>query len=635
MRRGFYIIAGLGLLVYINTFFCSFQFDDTPSIIDNHFIKNISDLQNIWNFWPCRFITYLSFALNYHLHGLNVFGYHLFNLSVHLASGFFVWWLVLLTFSSPFMKEDKIAKHAGPIALFAGLVFVAHPMQTEAVTYIVQRAASMAALFYLASLSLYVKSRLLRDEKSSSIQWKFYYIAAALTAIAAMFTKEIAITLPLMILLYEFSFLNPRKNSNWKYMIPFLFAVFIIPATMLMTKSVNFQEMHRTAEGPASISPIHYLFTQFRVMVTYVRFVFLPINQNIDYDYPVSKSFFEFSVLSCFFLLIIILFTAKRLFLKYRLVSFSIFWFFLTLLPESSIFPIQDVIFEHRLYLPLAGYSIFLVSGVYYFWGRNNMRGAAVLLTIVTVCYSVLTCQRNKVWKDEIVLWDDAVRKSPHKARAYNNRGNAYGKADNLALAMSDFKKAVELDPDYADAYYNRGVSYGQNGNFIQAMSDYSKAIEKKPNHAQAYYSRGVIYDKHGDFLQAISDYNKAVGIKPDYADAFINLGAIYAKKGNFDKAILEFTKAIEAGSKDVEVYEDRGSVYAQKGNFYAAMSDFTKAIEIKPSYAETYYDRGVFYYHLEEYDKAWVDVHKAQDLGGVINPQFIKALKQASGREE
>ena len=124
--------------------------------------------------------------------------------------------------------------------------------------------------------------------------------------------------------------------------------------------------------GSMGISPMHYLLTQFRVMVTYIRLVFLPVNQNLDYDYPIFKSIFEFPVLISFLFLIFILFSAKRLFSKYRLVSFSIFWFFLTLLPESSLFPIHDVIFEHRLYLPLVGYSMFLVSSVYYLLGKNS-----------------------------------------------------------------------------------------------------------------------------------------------------------------------------------------------------------------------------------------------------------------------
>ena len=137
------------------------------------------------------------------------------------------------------MKEDKITRHAGLIALFAGLVFVSHPPQTEAVTYIWQRATSMVAFFYLASLCLYVKSRLL--QQTGDRKWHPYYISSLIIAVIAMFTKENAVTLPLMILLYEISFFKTKGKLNWKHLFPFLLTIFIIPLTILLTKAPQFQ----------------------------------------------------------------------------------------------------------------------------------------------------------------------------------------------------------------------------------------------------------------------------------------------------------------------------------------------------------------------------------------------------------
>ena len=154
------LICGLGALVYSNSFICSFHFDDIPSILDNAAIRNIQHLQSIWNIWPCRFVTFLSLALNYHFYQTNVFGYHLYNLAIHLIASLLLWWLVRLTLSTPALKDEPIASHTCLLSLFAGLIFVSHPIQTQAVTFIWQRAASMAALFYLASLCFYIKSRL-------------------------------------------------------------------------------------------------------------------------------------------------------------------------------------------------------------------------------------------------------------------------------------------------------------------------------------------------------------------------------------------------------------------------------------------------------------------------------------------
>ena len=394
------ILFCLGLVIYSHTLSSSFHFDDHLSIVSNLKIRNIFNLKAIFNFWPTRFITYLSLALNYRLEHLNVFGYHLFNLLVHLASAALVWQLTLLTLSTQALKDDRVSRKPLLIAFFTALIFLTHPIQTQGVTYIIQRATSLATLFYLASLTLYAKARLTEGKK----QTQPYYLASLTTAILAMFTKEMTITLPLMILLYEFCFLKGEKKLNLKYLIPLLATFFIIPLTMLLTKSVNISKMHLNSELAPSISPIHYFLTQLRVMVTYLRLLILPINQNLDYDYPVFRSLLELPVLLSTILIGILIFTAIKVFQKHRIISFAIFWFFLTLLPESSFIPIRDLVYEHRLYLPMFGFSLFLVYTIYYLTDTRNLRLAVALLSAIVIAYSVLTYSRNFVWKDEISL---------------------------------------------------------------------------------------------------------------------------------------------------------------------------------------------------------------------------------------
>ena len=595
------LLLGLGAVVYSNTFWCSFHFDDKSSIIDNAGIRDIHHLQDIWNCLPRRFLLYLSLALNYHCHQLDVFGYHLFNLTVHLLTAVLVWWLVLLTLSTPALKGDKISLHANTIALLAGLVFVSHPVQTEAVTYIVQRAASMAALFYILTLCLYVKSRYLQENQLTPGLWKYYYAGSLIAAVMAMFCKETAITLPLMILFYEYSFLKIGKTLNWKYLTPFLLMLFIIPLTMLFTESAKIQPAQDAgAQNDPGILPWHYLLTQWRVMVTYVRLSFLPLNQNLDYDYPISRSLFEGPALMSFLFLTIVLFWARRLFSKYRLVSFSIFWFFLTLLPESSFLPIKDVIFEHRLYLPLAGYAMFLVSGAYYLLGKNNMRAMVIMLTMIVACNSVLTFERNKVWKDEITLWDDAVRKSPHKARPHNNRGLIYNGLGQPGKALSDYNEAIEINPRYAAAYLNRGVVRYQQGDLNGALSDFSKAIQLNPGYAGGYGNRGHIYDQQGDLNRALSDFNKALEIDPETA----------------------------------WFYTKRGIIDYKQGRPAQALSDFSKALQINPDDADARNNRAVLYYQSRDYVRAWADVRRANASGARVNADFMDALKAASGQD-
>ena len=566
-------ISCLGIFAYSNTFHCSFHLDDRSSIAFNLAIRNIHDLQQIWNFWPSRFITYFSIALNYHFNGLDVGGYHLFNLLVHLGAAVLVWWLTRLTLATPVMKQEKIAKHADVISLLAGLIFVAHPIQTEAVTYIVQRASSMATLFYLASLCFYIKARLPimdsrfrgNDKSNNVIPAKAgiqlggaYYICSLITAVLAMFCKEMAITLPLMILLYECCFFKAKGSLKWKYLVPFWLTLLIIPLAVKFTGSTRLQIFR---EGPG-ISPVDYLLTQFRVMLTYIRLAFFPLNQNIDYDYPVFKSIFDMPVLVSFLFLSAILIFAKNLFSKYRMISFCILWFFLTLLPESSFLPIKDVIFEHRLYLPLVGYSILLASCGYYLLGKNSIKMMVMVLSLIVACYSVLTYQRNKIWNNEFTLWNDTIDKSPHKARAYDFRGTSWANQGKYAQAISDYSKAIILDPQNAEAYNNRGNSYKLQGKIVDAMSDFNRAIELRPNYAAAYYNRGLIYDEQDKIAQALSDYTKAIEIDPHYAPAYENRGIIYADQGKYSLSISDLNKAVEIDPDNAAASKNRAVVY-------------------------------------------------------------------------
>jgi len=497
------------------------------------------------------------------------------------------------------MQGKKIVKHADLIAFFAGLLFLTHPIQTQGVTYIIQRAVSLTTLFYLICLSLYVKSRLMQQKRENPVVSRILYCVSLAAAVMAMFTKEMAITLPLMALFYEDCFLRTREGFNWKYAIPLLATILIIPLTMLLTGSVDFIGMRRVLEPPPGISPWQYLITQFRVTVTYLRLLLIPINQNLDYDYHIAKSLLELPALFSLILLVLILSIAVKAFSKYRLFSFGIFWFFLTLLPESNIIPIKDVIFEHRLYLPMVGFSFFMVSAVYYIFEDKPFNSVIIVLIFITSCYAVLSYRRNLIWENELTLWNDTVHKSPGKARPYNERGLAYGRQGNFIRAISDYTRAIEIKPDLAKAYNNRGIAYEKQGNFIQAISDYTRAIEIKPDLAEAYNNRGNVYYYKGDFTRAISEYTRAIAIKPDLARAYNNRGISYGKQGNFTQAI----------------------------------SDCTRAIEINPEYARAYNNRGFAYYGMGEYEKAWLDLHKSEKLGYKVNSRLLEAIKKASGR--
>ncbi|KAF0145848.1 MAG: hypothetical protein FD156_526 [Nitrospirae bacterium] len=564
------LIIILGLLAYSNTFHVPFLWDDIGHIVENPKLKDLS------NFWPpsgSRWVGFLTFALNYYFGGLNTIGYHVVNLTIHILNAILVYWFVVLTFRTPYFKVSVISASVGNqpnqlnlstfkplnyLPLFIALLFVSHPVQTQAVTYIVQRFTSLATMFYLLSLACYIRSRL------STLPATRYtlYAVSFLSAILAMKTKEIAFTLPVIIAIYEFMFFEGKIKKRFLYLIPLLFTMLIIPLSLIgIDKPIGdvIGELREAAQETAEVPRWGYLFTQFRVIVTYIRLLFLPINQNLDYDYPVYHSFFEPNVfLSFVFLLIILalgiyLFYSKRYTLyTSRFLAFGIFWFFITLSVESSIIPIRDVIFEHRVYLPSVGFVVALTAVVGFVPARHGKRTAsgkrvfAGIMIAVILALSGAAYARNAIWKDSINLWEDTVKKSPKKARPHNNLGSAYAKQGQIDEAVNEYEAALKIKPDFNDALFNLGISYFEQGRIDEAIREYKTAIMFKPGDVDIHNNLGCAYYRQGRINEAINEYKAALKINPDYAKVHNNLGLAYAGQGRFNEAISEYKTTLQ-----------------------------------------------------------------------------------------
>ncbi len=610
---GLAIIILLGIIIYSNSFNCSFHFDDLFRIVDNTSIRNLADVKAWWNFDPNRPIGIFTFALNYHFNQLDVRYWHLVNLVIHLINACLVWWLTFLIFSSPALKDNPIIRQKKVIAFFTALLFVSHPLATQSVTYIVQRLASMVTLFYLLSLALYVKARL--SNKGNIV--KFLLFAGSLvSAVLALLTKENAFTLPFAIVLFEIFFLQTKKLSlNFKdyriilLMAAFLSLIIIIPLKFSLS---IFKPIPSGELNAYPITSFNYLFTQFSVIVKYIQLLFLPINQNLDYDFPISNNFFGIRTLLSFLLLLSLIILAMFLFKRYRIFSFGIFWFFLTLSIESSFIPITDVIFEHRTYLPSFGFFLILSSGIYVLLWNKYKYIAISILVIIIGSNSFLTYERNKVWKDDLTLWSDVVSKSPNKARSILNLGVAYVNLGQWDKAIAEYSRIIEIDPKYRDAYYNRGVAYVNLGQWDKAIPDYSRTIELDPKNINAYSNRGNVYGNLGQWDKAIADYSKAVGIDPNYPLAWYNRGVIYGNLGQWDKAIADYSRAIGIDPKYTNAYYNRGTVYGNLGQWDKAIADYSIAIGIDPEYTNAYSNRGNVYGSLGKWDKAIDDYSKA-----------------------
>ena len=583
-RRSFIhllVIAAVGLFVYSNTLHAPFIYDDMFNIVNNPGIKDfnyfkepsmIDGARGLLPSFKYAFITrilgYLTFAANFKFNGLDVTGYHLVNILIHLMNSALVYALVLLTFKTPYFRSDHEAKPSfydkrgqTLIALFAALLFVSHPIQTQAVTYITQRFASLAALFYLLALVLYIKARL-SVSRAGMITLS---ITSVLSAICAMLTKEIALTLPAVIVLYEFMFFDGTFRRRISRLVPYGATALIVPIAFLEARrllghggSID-SSMH---EFSGSMTRWDYFFTQFRVLVTYIRLLFFPVNQNIDYDFPVSHTFSDMPVLLSFvFLLlfflsaIILFFISRRKSLEQRhalrIISFGVLWFFITLSVESSVIPLSNVIFEHRVYLPSVGFFIALITFVLLVATRMRVllpameRAVVPLLTTVVLIFSGVAYSRNALWNDSVRLWEDTVSKSPHKVRPHNFLGKYYEKQGRLEEAIEQFEIAAKLDPGDLWSRVNLGSAYETLGRFEDAKREYLAALKVKPKFAATHNNLGVLYGKQGQIGKAMEEFNTVLKLDPKFAEAYNNKGIVYERMGRLEEAAGEYRAAI------------------------------------------------------------------------------------------
>ncbi len=355
----FAIIAVMTLIAYSNTFNAAFHFDDNPSIVDNIDIKRLT-----WDTFVhalsggTRPIINLSLLFNYQLSGLNVVGWHIFNIGCHIANSIFVYLLVLWTLNLPVLS-DQYGYRSRRIALFASLLFALHPIQTEAVTYIISRTELIATFFYLATFLFFIKG---------ANTGKFSYIIGSFAMAAlAMGSKEWAVTLPAMLILYDFLFLSNGKlkpvlsRLGWHAFVALSWFVLVYTMSTTQMSGAGFG-----VSGQRGITPLTYLLTSFNVLWTYIRLLILPINQNLDYEYPLAKTLFEYPTLLSFLAHLGVVAASIWFYVKKRwtLIPFGFAWFYIALSPTQSFVPILDVIFEHRVYLPSIGIILVIVMTI-------------------------------------------------------------------------------------------------------------------------------------------------------------------------------------------------------------------------------------------------------------------------------
>lgn len=601
----------LGVLIYANTIESPFYFDDEPNIIKNRHIRltklTLENLVNAGFKSPCarRPVVNISFALNYYVHQYDVKGYHIVNLFIHILNATLLYLLFLKTLSSFSRKgccstyNNCTIEEIRILAFFATLLWMVHPVQTQSVTYIVQRMNSMAALFYLLSLLLYYhgRSSMMRyrtHPTSKAKQTRFSpmvivsFIGAFFSGMLAIGSKEIAATLPVFIGLFEWYFFS--ATGKWHFKRKAFIGIFIFVAMVM----VIFIYLGKTpwqgilaGYNQRDFSLGQRLLTQSRVIVFYITLLTFPYPSrlNLTHDFPLSDSLIAPlttlpSILAIVGLIAIGVYGRR----KSMLISFAVFWFLGHLVIESSFIPLE-IIFEHRLYLPSMLFGLIIVLYV-----RRMIPSVRIRYTCLTIMVSVLalwTYQRNAVWQDDIHLWQDCVKKAPRTPRGYTNLGNAYLNHKHFNKAIAAYEKALEIDPQDSMTHSNLGNAWLTGGDVRKAIRHYRAALKIAPENAAAHSNLGVAFNTLGDYDKAIHHFNQAVTLDPNRMEIYNNIGNILARQNKLEGAIRYYRKAIEIKPLYAKAHYNLGNALVRKRSFHEAIAHYRKALQISPDYSE------------------------------------------------
>lgn len=541
---GLAAIVALGLVAYSNALGGDWVFDDLRQIRDNPLVRDLGNYLSSWTGYralPNRYVGYLTFALNYRLGGTSVTGYHLVNVLVHVANALLVHALVVLTFRTPRLEGSALRRSSGAIAFAAAALFVAHPLQTQAVSYVVQRLTSLATTFYLATVVLHVASRL---DEAPRPRWRRAAMAAATfaTAALAMKTKEIAFTLPIAVALYELSFLEGAARRRLRSLAPVLATLPIIPLSMLLAQGAGSAHvLSRVAAATRVDTPLprlEYLTTQLVVVVKYLALLAFPAGQNVDHHVAVHRSLAEPAVAASLAVLVALAATGAILWRRAapgrvpaaidpaaRLVAFGIAWFFVALLVESSLIPISDLMNEHRAYLPSVGIFVAAPTGLAALLRRipraSPGRITLVAGALVAVVLSIATLLRNQVWASELTLWSDAALKSPRKPRPLVNLGSALALAGRPDLGVGPLRRAVELDPAAAYPRAQLAAALLALGRAGEAEPELRAVLRLAPDDPEAAYNLASLLWARGVRDEARTWFRRFLEVAPPaYAGA-------------------------------------------------------------------------------------------------------------------
>jgi protein O-mannosyl-transferase len=621
------MIVLAALICYHNSFSGAFVFDDA------HWITRNASIRHLWPIWQVlmppkellvrgRPVVSLTLAVNYALGGMNVWGYHAVNLVIHVLAACTLFGVVRRTLVLPRLSRQCGAL-AMPLALIVALLWMIHPLQTESVDYIIQRTEALVGLFYL--LALYGVIRGATSARSTP-----WYLAAVAASLLGAATKELMVTAPLLILLYDRTFLAGTFREAWRRRWGLYLAMAMTWGVVLaLLVSADFYG-GTTGFAVEKFTWWSYLLTQPGVIIHYLGLAFWPSQLCLDYGWRAPQNLNQI-ILPGILVVGLLALTAWAL-VKWPAWGFLGAWFFVILAPTSSFVPIQDAAFEHRMYLSLAALVAGVAIGAWLAGQWLVARGvipASVLpisggaLTLLAgAALAILTVQRNADYQDSVTIWQDTVAKAPCNERAHGNLGLGLVERGLVDEGIAEYQKALEIRPDFEAVHNDLGLALAKRGRFDEAIAHHQAALKLNPDSPGGHNSLGAAFGGAGRTDEAIREYKKAIELGPDLAEAYYNLGVISAGCRRFDEAIVWYQRAIQVNPDYAAAYNNLGSTLASCGRIDEAMDNYQKALELRPNNPGTHNNLGIAMAMRGKFDEAIAHFHQAVDL----DPSYAEA---------
>ncbi len=555
------------VIVYGQTLDVPFYLDDYSSILENPPINDQGSLGKLWSFAPLRVVGYATFLLNFQLNHAQPTWYHIVNILIHILAGLSLFVLIRALLKTPAVKGKTSSRIRIWLPLCAALLFVIHPMQTQAVTYVVQRLASLVALWYMASLVCYIYARLSLDGSRRII----LFTASFIFALLAFFTKQNSFTLPLLLVTAELIFFPASRGRTLRNLVIasgiglLLWGVLVFVAGF---DSLSLAALDAKTRETKAITRPEYFLTQLQVLWTYIRMFFIPVGLHLEHDVSLVRSLngsTVFALLAHLAVLVGGLFVCRRS----PLLAFGIFFFYISSLVESALIPIRDLMFEHRSYLPNAGLCVFTSCLLLALPFKQKIGN--VLIVSILLLSAVFTWQRNNVWRDPAALWYDSAIHAPYLARPWNEYAKHLIERGEYREAIAVFQQTMKRIPgdgrtpgSYLEetAAVNFMMVLAREGETelsLQVADDFLQRKIRPLNKSKMLANKGNLYFQTGQLVKAEASYKQAIAAYPKNIPPMNNLGTLYMRQGRLDEAEELFRRALtidpsfQAGRKQLQ----------------------------------------------------------------------------------